>query len=419
MRRLLWLLLAAVGGVLAASQVAGRPGYLLLAWGDWRIEIRSLLLALLLAGALFGLLHWLLGGATRARQALLRRRLQHQLARQRRAETDLASGLLDLLDGRYAQAGKLLERSRRATSSPVIPALALAHLARLRGDPAAREREFAAARAAAPAAAPTIAVLQASAQLDAGDTAAAAATLRTLVEHDSPRVLELHTRLARQRRDWPALHDLLARRRRAGVLDGAQAAREEVDIARAHLADSEVPELLWPQLSRRLRREGEVQLAYALALQRAGRQDAAQEQLITLLGEAWQPLAVEAFGRYAGDDTARMLAIAERWLAARPDDPVLLRTLGRLARRARQWAKAQAYFDSSLLLAPSAAGHLELAQLLEDIGQAAGAAEHYRRGLRLALSPANPSPALTEPGAALTGGAPAPDDRPQLLPHEA
>lgn len=33
MRRLLWLLLAAAAGVLAATVVAGQPGYLLLAWG--------------------------------------------------------------------------------------------------------------------------------------------------------------------------------------------------------------------------------------------------------------------------------------------------------------------------------------------------------------------------------------------------
>lgn len=420
MRRLLWLLLAAAAGVLAATVVAGQPGYLLLAWGDWRIEIRSLLLALILALLLFGLLHWLLGTAYRARQALVRRRLGRQLRRREQSEGDLAAGVLALLEGRYPQAQKLLQRSRRAAAAPVLHALALAHLARLRADAAGREREFAAARAAAPQARLAIAHLQAQAQLDAGDTSAAAATLKDLPDHDSPRLLQLQSRLARQRHDWQTLHDLLPRLRRAGVIDAAEAARQEVDIACARLADSEVPDLLWPQLSRRLRRDGMTQLAYAQALRRAGRQDAAQDVLGQLLLDDWGPAAVDAFGCYPGDDPQRQLSVGERWLAAHPGDPTLLLALGRLARRARLWAKAQAYFDSSLLLAPTAQGHLELAQLLEEIGQPEAAAGHYRAGLRLALLPtASALEGAAAPIVALTADAPAADDRIQLLPREA
>jgi HemY protein len=419
MRRLLWLLLAAAGGVLAATVVAGQPGYLLLAWGDWRIEIRSLLLALILALLLFGLLHWLLGTAYRARQALLRRRLGRQLRRREQSEADLAAGILALLEGRYPHAQKLLQRSRRAAAAPVLPALALAHLAKLRNDPAGREREFAAARAAAPHARLAIAQLQAQAQLEAGDAAAAAATLTATTEHDSPRLLELEARLARARRDWQTLHDLLPRLRRAGIIDSAQAAAEEVDIACARLADSEIPDLLWPQLSRRLRRSGEVRLAYALALRRAGRHDAAQDILGELLREEWRAPALDAFGRYAGDDPQHQLAVAESWLAAHPDDPALLLALGRLARRARLWAKAQAYFDSSLLLAPTVQGHFEVAQLLEEIGQPEAAAGHYRAGLCLALQPTAPALDRATPIAALTADAPAANDRLNLLPHEA
>lgn len=420
MRRLLWLLLAAAAGVLLANLVAGQPGYLLLAWGDWRIEIRSLLVALLLAALVFGALHWLLGSATRARQALWRRRLRRLLRRREQSETDLAAGILALLEGHYPQAQKLLQRSRRATVAPALHALALAHLAQLRADPVSREREFAAARAAAPHAHLAIAHLQARAQLDAGDATAAASTLKAMAGHDSPRLLELEARLARDRRDWQTLQDLLPRLRRVGIIDSAQAASQEAEIACARLADSEVPDLLWPQLSRRLRRDGEVRLAYAQALRRAGRHDAAQELLGELLREDWRAPALDAFGRYAGDDPQRQLSVAEHWLVAHPDDPALLLALGRLARRVRLWAKAQAYFDSSLLLAPTAQSHLEVAQLLEEIGQPEAAAGHYRAGLRLALLPtASTVGEAAAPILALTAGAPAANDRGNLLPHEA
>jgi HemY protein len=417
MRRLLWLLLAAAVGVLVASQVAGRPGYLLLAWGDWRVEIRSLLVALLLGAGVFCALHWLLGSATRARQALWRRALLRRLRRREQAERDLAAGVLAVLEGHYAQAEKLLQRSRRATAAPVLQALMLAHVARQRGDTARREREFAAARAAAPQAQLAIAYLQARTQLDAGDTAAAAQTLKTVADHASPRLLEIEAQLARARADWQAVQDLLPRLRRAGLLDSAQAAAEEAAIACARLADSEVPDLLWQQLSRRLRRESAVRLAYALALRRVGRDDAAQAQLAELLRDGWDGAVIDAFGRHTGSDVERQLTLAEGWLKAHPNDADLLLALGRLAGRARFWAKARTYFESSLRLAPTAVGHLELAQLLDEIGDTGAAAEHYRAGLQLALAPAGG--AAGAPSLALTGSAPAADDRQHLLPYEA
>ena len=420
MRRLLWLLLAAAGGILVANMVAGQPGYLLLAWGDWRVEIRSLLVALLLVAALFAILHWLLGAAARARHALWRRAMHRRLRRLEQSETDLAAGVLAVLEGRYAQGEKLLQRSRRAAAAPVLQALALAHLARLRGDPARREREFAAALAAAPQAHLAITQLQARAQLDAGDTAAAAVTLKSAAGHSSPRLLELESQLARARNDWQALQDLIPRLRRAGILDAARANAEETQIACMRLATGDVPDLLWPQLPRRLRRESEVRLAYALALRRAGHEDTAQDLLGELLRDDWHLPAIDAFGRYAGADAPRHLSVAESWLTTHSDDPALLLALGRLAGRARLWAKAQTYFDSSLRLAPTPEGHLELAQLLDAIDARGAAVEHYRAGLGLALAPAaGPGQGSRSPVLALTRAAPDVDDRTPLMPREA
>ncbi|HCZ47381.1 MAG TPA: hypothetical protein DCZ11_00060 [Gammaproteobacteria bacterium] len=410
MRRLLVLLLAAAVGVLVAGLVAGQPGYLLLAWADWRLEIRSLLLVLVVLVLVFGVLHWLLGAASRARQALLRRRLQRQLRRRERAEIDLAAGVMALVEGREGKARKLLTRGRRAAAAPELYALAFARLAQLRGDDVTREREFAAARAAAPNAAAAIARLQAQAQLAAGDLTGARATLSSVADDDSPQVLELRAQLARRSGDWLALIDVLPRLRKAGLIDAAHMAMQEAECACAQLAVDDVPDLLWPQLSRRLRRDSGVRLAYARALRRCGRHDAAQEQLAELLHDDWSAEAVAEFGRYAGSDPAREFARGEGWLKAHPENASLLLALARLGRKAGQMSRAQAYFEAALALEPSAEGHLELAELLQALGQAAPAAEQYRAGLRLAL---RTSPAV------LTADPPAADDRGHLLPREA
>jgi preprotein translocase subunit SecB len=91
-----------------------------------------------------------------------------------------------------------LTRGRRAAAAPELYALAFARLAQLRGDDVTREREFAAARAAAPNAAAAIARLQAQAQLAAGDLTGARATLSSVADDDSPQVLELRAQLARR-----------------------------------------------------------------------------------------------------------------------------------------------------------------------------------------------------------------------------
>ena len=116
--------------------------------------------------------------------------------------------------------------------------------------------------------------------------------------------------------DVPGIYQdvLLALQPEGGLkADAARAAAEETNVACARLAGSEVPDLLWPQFSRRLRREAAVRLAYALALRRAGQEDAAQDLLAQLLRDDWGAAAIEAFGQYAGSDAQRQLAQAEGW----------------------------------------------------------------------------------------------------------
>jgi HemY protein len=55
--------------------------------------------------------------------------------------------------------------------------------------------------------------------------------------------------------------------------------------------------------------------------------------------------------------------------AAQPRDGALLLTLGRLCRQQQLWGKARSYLEAALAIAPSRAAHVELAQLLEQLGR--------------------------------------------------
>lgn len=64
---------------------------------------------------------------------------------------------------------------------------------------------------------------------------------------------------------------------------------------------------------------------------------------------------------------AKQLQRAEFWLVTRPQDAVLLLTLGRLSLRNQLWGKARDYFERSLTLAPDAEVFAELARLLQNL----------------------------------------------------
>ena len=105
------------------------------------------------------------------------------------------------------------------------------------------------------------------------------------------------------------------------------------------------------------------------------------EQLVESTAVDWAAGEAEAlirlYGRLAGGGSGR-IGKAEQWLQRYPRDASLLLALGRLCRAQRLWGKAQSYLEASLGLAQSQAAHLELARLLEQLGQTDAANQHYR-----------------------------------------
>ncbi len=84
-------------------------------------------------------------------------------------------------------------------------------------------------------------------------------------------------------------------------------------------------------------------------------------------GDNWQAELAAIYGRLTGGEQTARIARAEGWLRRHPDDAVLLMALGRMCQRQRLWGKAQSYLEASLSVAPSQAGHLELARLLDQL----------------------------------------------------
>jgi len=61
----------------------------------------------------------------------------------------------------------------------------------------------------------------------------------------------------------------------------------------------------------------------------------------------------------------------------------LLLTLAQLCSVQQLWGKAQSYLEASLAIAPSAEGHIRMAELRIQNGQPGEASQHYQKALAL------------------------------------
>jgi HemY protein len=389
MLRLLFILLAAL---LATAGVTHffltEPGYALLAYGNLSVETSLavfLVAVVLLFFGLYILLRlltrlWGLPGGVRD----LRRRHQSEAARR-----GLNQGLIEMAEGRWERAEKLLVRSARRSQTPLIHWLSAARAAQMQGAYTRRDHYLGRASQCESGSDVAVELTQAELQIAHGQHEQALATLNHLNEL-VPRhryLLKLRARLHERLNDCAALFELLPELRRARVLPEQDLADMENRATRELLAkavDADAVRRLWERLPRDARHRPRLVEAHARALIRLKEIGQAEHLLRTSLKSGWDEGLVQIYGTLPVDDPARALEIAEGWSKQHGRDAALLLTLGRLARRAKLWGKARAYLEASTGIRPRPETYRELAELLEEMGENERAQACYRDGLRLA-----------------------------------
>jgi HemY protein len=223
-----------------------------------------------------------------------------------------------------------------------------------------------------------------------------------------PRCLEMKRTIYSARRDWASLAGLLPDLRRHKLLSGDGLMELERETYRAWLLDAvgedepmdaDEARGLWQRLPGDLRKDTELQCAYAGLLMRAGDYPDAEKVILRGLKDQWDSRLVRLYGLLAGESAAAQLTQAESWLTAHSDDPQLLLCLGRLAARDKLWGKARDYFETSYRLQRDPEVCAELGRLLTGLGEPRVAAAYFREGLLLSESklPDLPEPAKLLP----------------------
>jgi HemY protein len=337
-----------------------------------------------------------------------------EYSRRRRAEharQALNKGLIELSEGRFSAAERLLTRHAKDSDDPLINYLSAARAAQQLGAHARRDEYLRQAHEQTTGADMAVGLTQAELQLAHRQTEQALATL-TRLHGLSPRhayVLKLLARLYEQVGDWEQLTGFLPelRRRRVMPEERLEAMERAAYTGRlenaARRSNAEALDSAWEQMPKRLKEEDEIFQRYIEALRRQeGRLGAAEQLLRARLDKQWNETLARLYGELELADPARQLQNAEAWLKEHAHSPALLYTLGRLCVRNRIWGKARSYYEASIGITPSVDAYLELGALLEQhIGDPDGARDCYRKGLELALS--------RDPGARPQRALPAPE----------
>ena len=391
MRLLLTFLVALVASVAVALVAREDPGYVLFSRGGWTVETTLALFVVALI-LLFGVLYAVLRTVVNAR-AVPRRLGQWRQRRQGlKARRATHRGLIELAEGHWDRAERLLNRGAAHADVPLLNYLGAARAAQKQGEDDRRDHYLSLAHQAMPEAELAVGLTQAEVQLAHGQFEQALATLVHLqrLAPKNAHVLHLLKRLYERLESWSDLVELLPNLRKYKVEEAAALDRLERRAYQALLQQAgergEVEELrhTWVRMPKELREVPEMVVSYAYYLQGFGREGEAERLVRETLRKRWDPRLAGFYGRVAGPDPAAQLETVEGWLKEHGERPELLLAAGRLAVRSQLWGKARSYLEAAAHTQPGAEVLQELGALLEQLGEAGAAADCFRRGLALA-----------------------------------
>jgi HemY protein len=198
-------------------------------------------------------------------------------------------------------------------------------------------------------------------------------------------------------RDWNSAQKLLRDFKHYGALPKQGAAAVEIEVYSGLFTDfvassdlnkteqyNQLAEL-WELVPKALRKTPELVAPFADALAQIEATDKLLPLLSKTLNNHWHPDLIERFGTLPIATPEKQLAMAEKWLPSHSEDADLLLALGRICRRLEFMGKARDYLSTAITIDPRPQIYLELAQVLDILGEPDASADMYRQGLEARL----------------------------------
>lgn len=389
MKFLMWLL-GLFSLAVALKLAAHNPGYLLLMYPPYRIEI-SLTLFLLMLLTLFVLGYF----AVRLALSAIRLPAYVRQFRMERAHSKGRSAMMEALvaffEGRYAVAEKAavdaMELGESSSLNPVIAARAAHELREFER----RDAYLATADNKSASVSTMRLMAQAKFNLDQHQSQAALQSLKELRESGVKGhvgALHLELRAQQQARNWDAILDVVDQLEKRSAMDAAAAAqiRQQawLEKIRAHTLDAPALLAVWKSTPGEFKKRPKVVAAAARAFIHQGDCRNARQIITDRLNAAWDSDLVMLYGECLTGEAGSHIEQAERWLKQHPDDAGLLLVLGKLCLHQGLWSKAQNYLDASNSIVPSSAAYTTLGHLSEKLQRPDEAFKYFQKAMALA-----------------------------------
>ena len=309
-----------------------------------------------------------------------------------KARHSLEQGLIELSEGRFAKAEKVLLQKVEYTETPLLTYLAAARAAQYQGAHDRRDDYIRRAHHSAPDADIAIGLTQAELQMDHNQFEQALATLTHLnaLSPQHPYVLKLLAKTHHKLADWESLRELLDDVKKSGAITDDKLLSLEIDTwcglisDRGRTGDIDLLTDLWDIVPRSIKTLPEIIEYYAAELIRLHASGEAEKVLRDYLSNHWSESTMILYAELDVMASEQQINVAESWLQDHQHNEYLLYALGRMCLSRNMWGQARTYFEASLAVKPMPVTYLNLAQLLEDhLENEPQAREYYRQGLHM------------------------------------
>ena len=311
-----------------------------------------------------------------------------------KARNALVKGLIEMSEGRFSQAEKILLKQVRHSDTGLLNYLMAARSAQLQGAYERRDEYLRLAHETTPGADIAIGITQAELQLAHKQYEQALATLNHLntVAPKHGYVKKLQARVYQHLGDWDNLARLLEQVRKQKLISAEKLSDIETETYAGQLdnqfklRDYEALSSSWHNIPKHQKDNYQLVSKYANYLIKLNKDDEAEALLRSYLSRHWRESLVLLYSRLKTNNPVQQLESAETWLHGHSRSAALLLVLGKLCISAKLWGKGRSYLESSLGIKPMSETYFLLAQLLEqEMEEPLKAQQFYKTGLQLAV----------------------------------
>lgn len=325
----------------------------------------------------------------------LRKRFKNhrQMKLSAKANQELTKGLVHFTEGHWVKSEEVLLNTVKHSEAPLLNYLAAARAAHMQEAYDRRDSYLKTASEQGDDARIAVSVSQAEMQFTSNQLEQARATLIHLLELSPkhPYALKLLAKVYYQQQDWSNLFSILPDLDQLSLIKESDCEKYETTaltgIFHSLSFDKKPADLkaLWKKLPVGIREKSPAILLYIQALDSAGDESASHKLLVNQLNKEWDENLVEYYGQIEHVNLGAAIKQGEKWLLENEKSPMLLLALARLNRKFQLWGKSKAFYNASLNFSPSAAGYLELAELLEELEEFDNAQVCYKQGLQYSI----------------------------------